>query len=39
MHLKTLQIKSIDRRVSTNPDECRDVEWSLTPLEARDNSN
>lgn len=39
MHLKTLQIKIIDRRVSTNPDECRDVEWSLTPLEVRNNSN
>lgn len=34
-HLKSLKIKKIDLSVSTNRDECNDVEWRLTPFEVR----
>ena len=36
-HLQNLIINKIDISVSTNPDECKDVEWRLTPFEVRSN--
>ena len=36
-HLISLKITKSDRSVSTNRDECSDVEWRLQPFEVRGN--
>ena len=38
-YLSTLKIIKIDRSVSTNRDECNDVEWRLLPFEVPGNLN
>ena len=38
-HLSTLKIIKTDRSVSTNRDECSDVEWRLHPLQVPGNLN
>lgn len=36
-HLESLKIIRLDRSVSTNRDECTDVEWKLLPFEVPSN--